>query len=113
MTWELTNTWQGKKVKLSLCIIIYAPSLTSVLEVSCQLHAPDALPPGKEPWYPLERRLGGPQSQSGRCGKDKNPCPYWESNPGNPARSPPLYWLDKYMKPEILTAVTEDYCLLG
>jgi hypothetical protein len=27
--------------------------------VSGQLHAPAALPPGKEPWYPLDRRLGG------------------------------------------------------
>jgi hypothetical protein len=24
---------------------------------------------GKEPWYPLDRRLGGPQSQSGRHGE--------------------------------------------
>jgi hypothetical protein len=27
-----------------------------------------ALPRGKDPWYPLNRRLGGPQSQSGRRG---------------------------------------------
>ena len=27
-------------------------------------HAPAALPPGKT-WYPLYRRLGGPQGQSG------------------------------------------------
>jgi len=38
------------------------------MEVSGQLHAPAALPPGKEPWYPLDRRLGGPQSRSGRGG---------------------------------------------
>jgi hypothetical protein len=30
-----------------------------------------ALPPGKEPRYPLDRRLGGPQSRSGLCGGDK------------------------------------------
>jgi hypothetical protein len=36
------------------------------MEVSGQLHAPAALPPGKSPWYPLDRRLGGPQSRSGR-----------------------------------------------
>jgi hypothetical protein len=42
--------------------------LTSVLEgVSCQHHAPPALyPRGKSPRYPLYRRLGGPQSRSGR-----------------------------------------------
>jgi hypothetical protein len=26
----------------------------------------------KSPWYSLDRRLGGPQSQSGRCGEEKN-----------------------------------------
>jgi hypothetical protein len=36
--------------------------------VSGQLHAPAALPPGKSSRYPLYRRLGGPQSQSGRHG---------------------------------------------
>jgi hypothetical protein len=28
---------------------------------------------GMSPRYPLDRRLGGPQSQSGRYGKEKNP----------------------------------------
>jgi hypothetical protein len=41
------------------------------LEVSDQLHAPAALPPGKEPPVPLDRRLGGPQSRSGRHGEEK------------------------------------------
>jgi hypothetical protein len=27
---------------------------------------------GKSPWYPLYRRLGGPQSRSGRGGEEKN-----------------------------------------
>jgi hypothetical protein len=35
--------------------------------VSGQLHAP-----GKEPRYTLDRRLGGPQSLSGRCIVEKN-----------------------------------------
>jgi len=39
--------------------------------VSGQLHAPDALPPGKDPRYPLHRRLGGPQSQYGHGGEEK------------------------------------------
>jgi hypothetical protein len=34
--------------------------------VSGQLHAPAALPPGKSSRYPFYRRLGGPQSRSGR-----------------------------------------------
>jgi hypothetical protein len=48
------------------------------MEVSGQLHAPVALPQGKRPWYPLDRRLGGPQSRSGRGGVKKNP----QSPPG-------------------------------
>jgi hypothetical protein len=39
--------------------------------VSGQLHAPSALPLGKSPRYPLDRRLGGPQSRSGRRGEEK------------------------------------------
>jgi hypothetical protein len=38
------------------------------MEVSGQLHVPAALPSGKEPRYPLDRRVGGPQSLSGRGG---------------------------------------------
>jgi hypothetical protein len=46
-----------------------------LVEVSGQLHAPAAFPPGKEPWYPLDRRLGGLQSRSGRGGEEKIPQP--------------------------------------
>jgi hypothetical protein len=27
---------------------------------------------GEDPWYPLDRRLGGPQSRSGHGGEEKN-----------------------------------------
>jgi hypothetical protein len=30
---------------------------------------------GKNPWYPLDRRLGGPQISSGRSGGKKNSQP--------------------------------------
>jgi hypothetical protein len=40
------------------------------MEVSGQLY-----PQGKSPWYPLDRRLGGPQSHSGRGGEEKNSQP--------------------------------------
>jgi hypothetical protein len=43
------------------------------MEVSSQLHAPAAYPQGKSPWHPLDRRLGGPKSRSGR---DSNPRSY-------------------------------------
>jgi len=42
------------------------------MEVSGQLHTPAALPPVKDPSYPLDRSLGGPQSRSGRGGEEKN-----------------------------------------
>jgi hypothetical protein len=45
------------------------------MEVSGQLHAPAALAQGKSPWYPLDRRLDGPQSRSGRGGEEKNAQP--------------------------------------
>jgi len=41
------------------------------MEVSGQLHVP-LYPQGKSPWYPLDRRLGGLQSPSGRGGEEKN-----------------------------------------
>jgi hypothetical protein len=69
------------------------------MEVSGQLHDPATLPQGKNPRYPLGRRLGGPQSRSGRGGEEKNsqPPPGIEPlNPGLPARSPVLYQLKYY-----------------
>jgi hypothetical protein len=45
------------------------------MEVSGQLHAPAGLLLGKEPLvpiYPLDKRLGGPQSRFGRGGEEKN-----------------------------------------
>jgi hypothetical protein len=46
------------------------------MEVSGQLHSPAALPPReKGPCYPLNRRLGGSQSRSGRGTEEKNSQP--------------------------------------
>jgi hypothetical protein len=39
------------------------------------------LPPQKEPQYSLERRLGGPQNQSGRCGEEKHLAPARNPSP--------------------------------
>jgi hypothetical protein len=36
---------------------------------------PPRFTPGKDPWYPLHRRLGGPQSWSGHRDWSKNPFP--------------------------------------
>jgi hypothetical protein len=43
------------------------------MRVGGQLHAPAALPPGKETRYPLYRRLCGPQGRSGRLRKISPP----------------------------------------
>jgi hypothetical protein len=45
------------------------------MEVSGQIHASAALTPWKEPRYPLDKRLGGPQSRSGHYGEEKNQPP--------------------------------------
>jgi hypothetical protein len=52
------------------------------LEVSSQLHALAALPLGKDPpYYPLDRKLGGPQRRSRRGGEEKNSQPLPELEP--------------------------------
>jgi hypothetical protein len=47
-------------------------SSTHSLTLRGRLHAPAVFPQGKSPWYPLDRRLGWPQSRSGRGGDEKN-----------------------------------------
>jgi hypothetical protein len=46
---------------------------------SNQIHALAHLPPEKDPWYPQNRMLGGPQIQSGHFGEVSYACR--ESNP--------------------------------
>jgi hypothetical protein len=45
-------------------------------------------PQGKSPFYTLDRRLGGPQSRSGRGGEEKNSQPSPGSNPRTPIVHP-------------------------
>jgi hypothetical protein len=42
-----------------------------LMEVSGQLHTLAAVPRGKEPLYPLDMRLAGPQSRPGHYGEEK------------------------------------------
>jgi hypothetical protein len=76
------------------------------MEVSGQLHAPAALPQGTNPWYPLVRRLGIPQSLSGHGGKKKSlHCTCQESNPGRQFESS---WKDvKEMRNQL---INHDQC---
>jgi hypothetical protein len=50
-------------------------------------------PLGISPRYPFDRKLGGPQSQSGCCGVEKNLLPLRGIETCRPARSPSLYRL--------------------
>jgi hypothetical protein len=45
------------------------------MEVNGQLHAPAALPPGKEPLVPIGYEAEWSQSRSGRGGEEKNSQP--------------------------------------
>jgi hypothetical protein len=63
--------------------------------VSGQRHAPAALYlRGKDTWYTLDRKLGGPKSRSGRRGWKKNPLPCRGPNTNRPARSQTQYCLN-------------------
>jgi hypothetical protein len=85
---------KGKKVKMKLslgCILTENHAMKAYWGVEVQLHpffdlgnrwrwlmsfTPRPLyPQGKSPWYPLDKRLGGPQSRSGRGGEEKNSQP--------------------------------------
>jgi hypothetical protein len=59
-----------------------------------QRHAPAALyPVGKDPRYPMYRRLGGPQSRSGQRLQEKSFRLCRGSNPVRPVCSQTLHWL--------------------
>lgn len=56
------------------------------MEISTDLHAPDDLPQGNGPRYPLDSGLGGPQSRPGRGSREINILPLpgietWSSSP--------------------------------
>jgi hypothetical protein len=56
--------------------------------LSGQRHAPAALyPRGKDPRYPLDRKLGGPQSRLDAEARRKILCLHRGPNPGRPVRS--------------------------
>jgi hypothetical protein len=62
----------------------YSFTTSAVDGVSGQRHSPAALYPGKRPWHPLYRTLGGPQSRSGQRGWRKNLLPCRGSNLDRP-----------------------------
>jgi hypothetical protein len=57
------------------------------MEVSCQLNAPTALSPVKEPPVPIGRGWMGPRAGMESVAKREYSRSCWELNPANPARS--------------------------
>ena len=77
--------------------------------VGGQRHALAALPLGKT-WYPLYRRLGGPQGQSGQV-RNISP-PTGIRCPDRPAHSKSLYRLS-YPGPRLLYDINEIFLKKG
>jgi hypothetical protein len=75
------------------------------MEVSGQLHAPTAFPQWN-PWYPLDRRLGGPQSRSGRGGEEKNSHPLPGLEP--PIIQPIAQRYTDWTLPALITIILPD-----
>jgi hypothetical protein len=55
-------------------------------------------PQGKSPWYSLDRRLGGPQSRSGRGGEEKNSQP-------SPGFEPIRHYINSVVKTVLINKV--------
>jgi hypothetical protein len=79
------------------------------MEVSGQLHAPASLPPGKSSRYPLDKRVGGPQSRSGRRGENSWPYRHSNSEPSvvEPVASRHTDWATSSDSTGITSAVEE------
>jgi hypothetical protein len=58
------------------------------MDASGQLHVPAALPPGKDPSYPLVGGWVGPKAVLDAVVKRKIPSPRRESNPRTPIDQP-------------------------
>jgi hypothetical protein len=80
------------------------------MEVSGQPHAPAALLPRKKSsWYQLDRRLGGPQSQSERGGAKKSLHPLSELEP--PDHSAAIICVVSYILHNLCNVVYFSYVL--
>jgi hypothetical protein len=65
-------------------------------------------PQGRNPWYPVDKRLGGPQSRYGRGGEEKNsqPLPVFEPpiiQPVAQLYTTELFWLMMMMMMMMIT----------
>lgn len=91
---------KGKPVSL----LDYVPRHEDVWwqQMSGQLHVPANLPSGKNPRYPMDTRLGEPQSRQGRCREQKNLAdgnrtliPWFSNTWCNPYTTSVAYKLDE------------------
>jgi hypothetical protein len=72
MTWKRMREWRYSSTILDL---------GSRCRWAVSFLSWSALTLGKSPSYPLDMRMGGPQSRSGRYGGEKNLVPAWNRNP--------------------------------
>jgi len=83
------------------------------MEVSGELQASAALPPGKSPRYPLDKRLGWFQKRSESCGGGKKSflAPAGNLNPIVQLLADSLYWLS-YPRLHVLIVMKRYYWTL-
>jgi hypothetical protein len=62
------------------------------MEVSTQLHTPDALPPEKQPSVSIGQEAGQAPEPVWTLRKKEKSYPWWKSDPDRPVRTPLLYW---------------------
>jgi hypothetical protein len=58
------KTYEGVDIQIHIVLT------SALVEVNGQLHAPATLLLGKEPWYSLDRRFGGPPNRYGQHEKE-------------------------------------------
>jgi hypothetical protein len=65
-----------KQIRVLILKILLFLNIISLYTEALRHLASAALAPRKSPLYPLDVRLGGHQSRSGRCGEEKNLVPH-------------------------------------
>jgi hypothetical protein len=117
--WSYTSTsslafmaWTGTALPSPLKVELHSLLTSATDTVSGQLHASAAYPRAKSPRYPLNTRLGVPQSWPGHFGDEKNRLALLGIEPrflGRPVRSLfTINWLSyPSSKPEAIKAKTE------
>jgi hypothetical protein len=96
------------KVKLFLCLIMpwrheyrYSSTISSRFRWMASFTPQPFYPGGKTCRYPLDKRLGGPQSWSWMWWRREKFCLCQELNLSHPAHGPSLYWISSILVPSV------------